>query len=259
MKKIILLVAVAATIQACTKVITPKLNNAVTQIVIQGAVSDTAGPYYVSITRSVGFYEGNVFPPVSGAIVSIADNTAGTNDVLSETSPGMYITHSIQGIHGDTYSLKVMLDGQTYTATCTMPMPVALDSVSFEVSDTTQVRAQANFKDPAGTPNFYRYSITINGVYDKRIQAFSDRLSDGRYIRDKMDNDTMEIRKNDMVALSLIGIDKNTFTYFNEAAKIAYSNASLAAPATPTSNITGGCLGYFSAQTVSTKKAVVKF
>ena len=69
----------------------------------------------------------------------------------------------------------------------------------------------------------------------------------------------MEIRENDMVALSLIGIDKSTFTYFKEAAEIAYSNASLAAPATPTSNITGSCLGYFSAQTVSTKKALVKF
>jgi len=32
-----------------------------------------------------------------------------------------------------------------------------------------------------------------------------------------------------------------------------------AAPATPTSNITGGCLGYFSAQTVSSKKRFVKF
>ena len=73
-----------------------------------------------------------------------------------------------------------------------------------------------------------------------------------------MDNDTSEIKRNDFVRLSLVGIDKGVYTFLSEAENIAYSNDNLAAPATPTSNISGGCLGYFSAQTVSSKTATVK-
>jgi len=98
---------------------------------------------------------------------------------------------------------------------------------------------------------------TINGVLDKRFQTFEDRLSDGRYIHEEMDYDTSEIKRFDTVQLSVVGIDKGVYTFLSEAENIAYGNNNLAAPATPASNISGGCLGYFSAQTVSSKKNVV--
>jgi hypothetical protein len=56
----------------------------------------------------------------------------------------------------------------------------------------------------------------------------------------------------------LVGLDAGAFNFLKEAEAVAYNNANLAAPATPTSNITGGCIGYFSAQTVSSKTAVIK-
>ena len=245
---------------SCTKTITPRLDVASPQIVIQGAISDTAGPYYVTIVNSVGFYANSIYPGISGAVITITDSSTGLKDQLTETSPGIYKTSSlIQGVYGNTYLLNVSLNGKTYTASSTMPQPVLLDSVSFDVSDTKQIRAQANYQDPKGIVNYYKYSTVINGVTDQRFQTFEDRLSDGRYIQDKMDNDTSEIRKNDVVQLSLVGIDKGVYTYLNEAEAIAYSNDNLAAPASPVSNITGGCLGYFSAQTVSSKSAVVKY
>jgi hypothetical protein len=101
--------------------------------------------------------------------------------------------------------------------------------------------------------------MVINGVYDKKFQTFEDRLSDGLYIRKKVDADTSEIKRNYNVQVSLVGIDKAVYTFLNEAENIAYNNDKLAAPANPTPNISGGCLGYFSAQTVSSRKAVVKF
>ena len=244
---------------SCTKTITPALNTASSQVIIQGAISDTAGPYYVSIVNSVGFYASNTYPGVSGATITVTDSTTGLRDALTETTTGTYVTHSIvQGMPGHTYLLSVSLNGTTYTASSTMPQPVALDSVTFNTSDTTQIFAYANYQDPPGIVNYYKYSMVLNNVPDKRFQTFEDRLSDGRYIRDKVDADTGEIRNNYTVKLSLVGIDEGVDTYLREAADIAYNNGSLAAPATPTTNITGGCLGYWSAQTVSSKTGVVK-
>lgn len=246
-------------VAACTKTITPALNTAPAQVMIQGAVSDTAGPYYVSIVQSVGFYTENSYPGVSGAVITITDSTTGLRDSLRDLGSGLYATRKLlQGVPGNTYLLNVSLNGKVYTASSTMPRPVVLDSVTFDTSNNKQILAIANYQDPAGVVNFYKYSTVINGVPDKRFQTFEDRLSDGRYIRAEMDYDTGEIKRFDTVQLSVVGIDKGVYTFLSEAENIAYGNNNLAAPATPTSNITGGCLGYFSAQTVSSRANVVR-
>jgi hypothetical protein len=261
MKKLLSVILLFSIIVSCTKTITPALNNGATQLVIQGAISDTPGPYYVQIVNSVGFYALNSYPGLSGAAITITDATAGVRDSLTETSaPGTYVTHTItQGFYGHTYQLLVSLNGKTYTASSTMPQLVKLDSVTFDYSNgNNQIGPIANFQDPAGIFNDYKFNLVINGVVDARFQTFEDRLSDGRYIRERIDVDTGEIKPNFTVELCLVGIDSNVDTYLSEAAHIAYNNGSLAAPATPTSNISGGCLGYFSAQTVSSKTAAVK-
>lgn len=260
MRNIFLTGIVLAAFFSCTKTITPNLNTTIPQLVIQGAISDTAGPYYISIVNSVGFYADNAYTGVSGAVITITDSATNLQDMLSETRPGVYKTQKImQGVPGHTYLLNVSLNGMIYTASSTMPQPVLLDSISFDVSDTQRIRPQANYQDPKGIVNFYKYSMVINGVLDKRFQTFSDRLSDGRYIRDKVDADTLEFRRNDQVQLSMVGIDKKVYTFLREAENVAYNNANLAAPANPATNISGGCYGYFSAQTVGSKTGVIKF
>ncbi|AEW00501.1 hypothetical protein A4D02_24535 [Niastella koreensis] len=261
MKRNLIIIALISAFLSCTKTITPKLNNAQAQINIQGAVSDTAGPYFVSIVKTVGFYENNTFPGVSGATVTITDSTAGVTDELTETADaGLYRTWKImQGIPGHTYLLNVSLNGARFTASSTMPQPVQLDSVTFDLRDTSKINSIANYQDPGNTVNYYKYNLLLNGVKDDRFLTFDDRLSNGRYIRDKVDADTGEIKNNYVVQLSLVGVDAGVYTYLHEAEAVAYDNGSLSSPATPTTNIHGGCLGYFSAQTVSNKTAVVKY
>jgi hypothetical protein len=261
MRSYLKIIALTGVLLSCKKIITPNLNNAAPQLYIQGAVSDTAGPYFVTIVKTIGFYESNDFPGVSGAAISITDSTAGITDQLIETATtGVYSTHTImQGIPGHTYLLTVSLDGKTYTASSTMPQPVLLDSVTFNTSDTTEIGAVAHYQDPSNAINYYKYNLVLNGVTAKRFATFEDRLSNGRYIRDKIDADTGEIKHNYSVQLNLVGIDAGVYSYLHEAEGVAYDNDDLVSPATPGSNIRGGCLGYFSAQTVSNKTAVVKY
>jgi hypothetical protein len=244
-------------LSSCTKTITPPLNNT-PQLVIEGAVSDTTGPYHVNISKTADFYSDNFYSTVSGATVIITDITAGVTDNLTETLPGDYITHTITGTPGNTYQLKVILNGTTYTALSTMPKPVHLDSVTVDYSVNNNFRPVANYQDPADQRNYYKYSMKRNGVHVHHFQTFDDRLSGGRYIRDKLDCDTGTFHHGDLVKVDLVGLDAGAFNFLKEAEAVAYDNANLAAPATPTSNITGGCIGYFSAQTVSSKTTVVK-
>lgn len=256
MKYIIPLLCLFALI-SCTKTVTPTLNN-VSQVVIEGQVSDTAGPYHVHINKTTDFYNDNVYPTVSGATVMITDSNTNITDVLTEASAGDYITHTITGVDGHTYKLTVILDGKTYKSSSTMPQLVQLDSIGIDQDVNNNTRPIAEYQDPAGQHNYYKYSMERNGVHVKHFQTFDDRLSNGRYLRKSLDCDTGTFHKGDLVKVDLVGLDKGAFTFLNEAENVAYSNGSEAAPATPTSNISGGCVGYFSAQTVSSKTTILK-
>ncbi len=131
MKSITAALLGALTIASCQKEIQVDLNAASTQLVIEGAITDAAGPYTVRITETMAIGDDNTYPVVSGAQVIISDDAC-TVDTLSEGSPGVYKTRKIVGASGRTYNLAVAVRGKRYTATSTMPARVPLDSLRFD-------------------------------------------------------------------------------------------------------------------------------
>ena len=248
---------------SCKKVISLDLHNAASQLVIVGEVTDSAGPYQVSVSTTVNFSANNSFPPVSGAVVTISDNT-GFSDSLEETSPGTYTSHGNWiGRPGNTYTLQVASSGKTYTAVSTMPQPVPLDSIGFTVFETGNngnvINAIPYFQDPPGIANYYQFVETINSVpLTSEIFVFSDRLSDGKYISQPLFDDSAHLQIGNRLALSMYCIDANVYQYLNELQQLLQANPfNEATPANPDTNISGGALGYFSAHTIQTKQALV--
>ena len=247
---------------SCQKVVTLNLNNAAPQLVIEGNVTDGPSPDTVTIFRSVNFYADNNFPAVEGASVTISDNT-GVKDLLTEISPGIYITHSIQGTPGNTYSLSVVVNDTAYTATSAMPQPVNLDSITFLTSSLIrkdQITPVANFQDPPGLGNYYRFAAHINGgLFTKDIFVFEDRLSDGRYINDNLRMDSSYLNPGDLLQVDMYCVDKNDYTYFFQLERSSSTGTfnTEASPANPSTNITNGAYGYFSAHTVRSKTVSV--
>lgn len=255
-KPIILLTGLS--LFSCKKIVTLNLNQVPAAIVIQGNVTNATGPTYVTISQPVDFYADNTFPPVSGATVVISDNN-GQIDTLSEVSPGTYASSSIEGAPGTTYQLSVTSQGQQYTATSTMPATVNLDSVTFEVNSgfgRKQISAVANFQDPAGVKNYYQFVEYLNGTQlTKDLFVFDDRLSDGRYINYTLFNDSAYLQPGDQLEVDMYCIDSAVYSYFFQLLQSdgAGSFNTSASPANPTSNISHGAYGYFSAHTVTSR------
>lgn len=245
----------------CKKVIDVKLKNANQQIIITGEVNNLSGPYKVTISRSVDFTSDNNFPPVSGAFVTISGN--GIVDTLSEDGPGIYFTNTLAGRPGKSYSLFVKSGNNIYTATSTMPQPVYLDSLSFILGRSDNIYAVANFQDPAETDNYYQFIQYTNGEAFRNGRGnsvFDDRLSNGRYISMALYDDSSDIRSGVTTTVQMNCVDKNVYNYLNELLQISGYGGGFAspAPANPESNITGGALGYFSANTVSIKTVKIQ-
>jgi hypothetical protein len=243
-------------------VIQVNINNAASEIVINGEVTDQPGPYLVSVTRSVDYSADNIFPAVSGAIVTI-NNNSGFTDSLTEISPGTYSSHTgWQGIPGHTYTLTVKTDNILYTASSTMPEPVNLDSIGFQ--NQTR-RGQENiisaipyFQDPPGIANYYQFKETINGKPLNEIFIFDDRLSDGKYISQPLRDDSAHMQPGDQLSLSMNCIDRGTWLYLRELSQITDAGSfSSVTPSNPDTNLSNGALGYFSAHTVQTGQTTV--
>jgi hypothetical protein len=247
---------------SCTKVVNINLNSTNPNIVIEGIVSDAPGPYQVQLTQTVNFSDPNVFPPVTGATVKITDSELGITDSLKEVVPGTYITQKLlQGIIGHTYQLLVLSNGQTYAASSTMPAKVNLDSVSFSTTNifgTKSTSAVANFQDPAGIANYYTFTEYVNGQAIDQTFNFSDRLSDGTYIRRQLFNDSSYINPGDQVSIEMHCVDSQVWQYFNTLGQAKGNNSQAITPANPLSNISNNALGYFSAQTVQSGLSILQ-
>jgi hypothetical protein len=260
---IILSMTIALLFSACQKVISVHLDSSATKYVIEGVVTDQPGGVRVSITQTRDFSANNSFVGVSGASVTIENN--GSSYALTETGQGVYTTSALTGVPGNTYSMKVVLDGVSYTATSTMPNPVVgIDSIYVSNGTLTDKRyATVVFTDPAGIPNYYRWVQYVNGHQEKTDFLGDDEFTDGLKIRDQLDfnNDTddpqRDIKTGDSVRIDMINIDSAAFKYWFALERNADGSGRSASPANPTSNIAGGCLGYFSAQAVRTRRLLV--
>jgi hypothetical protein len=260
---ILLVLVVAMGTTSCEKVIDVKTNNSTPQLVVEGNISNTPGPYTIKLSTSVNYDQTNSFPAVQNAVVKISDNK-GNSETLKETSPGNYQTATLMGTVGNTYSLYIKTtDNKEYTASSTMPAVVKLDTLkiqhsTFKSSDEDTLEAVVYFADPKGLGNNYYFKQYFNGVASKAINITNDKYFDGNATNFSLFRQDKEyIKKGDSVSVEMRCIDKANYDYFNSLQNII-GRPDNPAPANPVSSITGGALGYFSAYSVSQKSVIVK-
>jgi hypothetical protein len=245
---------------SCEKIVNIDLNSTSPRIVIEGSISDQAGPYVVTLSQTVNYDEANVFPPIRGANIVLSDNV-GNSDSLTETLPGTYKTSRMRGVHGRTYTLTVTAEGKKYVAVSTMPNAVNIDYLT--VQNQNFGRNQMNvinvqFQDPPKVKNYYRFVEVKNNVEQKFIFLYDDRLQDGSSIISSLFADEDTLRTGDNVIVWLQCIDKGVFDYFRTLRQASGGGGPQAAsPANPLPNFTNGALGYFSAYAVRGERIII--
>jgi hypothetical protein len=247
---------------SCKKVINLDLGNVSGELVIEGNITNVPGPQYVILSRNVPFTSPNVYPPVTGATVTMADGR-GNQYQLTEGPAGTYSINPLFGFGSRTYTLTVVTGGKTYTAKSNMPGTVMLDSISakpnyFNAGSGEKV-ITVHFQDTPGIPNQYRFVMYVNKVQVKSIFAYDDEFIDGKYVNLDLEQNDTKIYAKDTVTVEMQCIDKPIYTYwFTLSQQQANNPGGQVAPANPPTNITPTTLGYFSAHTTQTVTLVVK-
>lgn len=271
MKNIIFIILSLFVVTSCEKEIDLDLDDQSGKIVIEGNITNQAGPYFVRITKSVAFTENNEYPAVTGAQVVLSDNT-GQTETLQYVGNGNYRTSTFIGATGRTYTLNIQAEGKQYTAQSIMPDVVHFDGLtqdSFTFGSETTYAVLPVFTDPPVLGNRYLFNFTINNLTKKTFDAFSDNINNGLvnqrpiFLPNEDDEDDPTDHKvvvGDTIHVEMQTIDNNIFTYYSALLQIIDGGGpgGGVTPANPPSNISNGALGYFSAHTVQKKDLVIQ-
>jgi hypothetical protein len=143
-----------------------------------------------------------------------------------------------------------------------MPQPVSIDTLlaeEFSGPHASGIMIEAQYNDPAGIANFYRFILFINEI-EELAKIADDRLQDGEVITTPIFSqpDQGLAAVGDIVTVYMESIDKKVYEYFRTLEQMSGGQRGGAvSTANPLSNINNGALGYFKACTVRSKTIVV--
>jgi hypothetical protein len=264
MKKILFIVVFFTIILiGCDKEITLVLDDNNPVLVIDGGITDQAGPYFVQLSLSTTINNPTRINGVNNARVIITDQ-AGVKDSLQLVSNGLYKTQKIKGMEGGTYNLEVVVDQKKYTASATMPLKVNFDSLrinTFPFNGEIRYSVIPVYADPVTLGNSYRFIQKINDTIDPTFHVFNDNLNNGKVNQRPLrgGDDNLKIKPRDNVFVEMQCISNTSYTYYYSLnLQSGAGPGGGTAPSNPPSNIEGGALGIFSAHTVQRKTITIR-
>lgn len=261
-KYYILTVCLPLLISSCTKVVDLKLGNETGRLVIEGNITNSGIAQVIKLSTNVPFTNTNTYPAVTGAVVTVADQT-GKSYPFTESPAGTYSNSQLTGIPGNTYTMSVVTGGVTYTAVSTMPQLVALDSLGSKnqaISTGTNPKKQIStyYHDPLGVANQYLFVEYVNGVEVQTTFAFNDQFNDGLSANIVLRETDIDIHAGDNVKVEMQCIDQPVYLYWFTLSQQQGNRGASVTPSDLPSNITPASLGYFSAHTTQTSTIVAK-
>lgn len=280
------------------------------KLVIEMQITNTPPPYYIQITKSNLTFES--LPPivwgdsteswekrnyqmVCDAMVIVSDD-CGVIDTLClcpdsvlcydeyqdyyywdrrhQGSNGFYQTTKIEGIPGHTYHLRVEWQDKVYTAECTMPKAVEIDTVTcFRGADKSKDGNDIGyvpylwFHDDPTVANYYLFECDgigkawkMSTMSDERlnsedicgIDAFAGEAPDGFNRNTIVTGGTNTSKEWGYDKVCLYSVTKEIYDYYNSLInQIRYDGGvHTPSPASAPTNIKGGALGLFNAASV---------
>jgi Domain of unknown function (DUF4249) len=269
MKKItlILTLIVLAFLASCEDVVQVDLTTAAPKLVVEASINWKKGTsgneQRIKLTTTTDYYS-NVIPKVSGAIVFIKNSTNTTFNFVELASSGEYICNDFIPVLNDTYTLTIISNKNTYTATETLKSVAPITRIvqnnqgGFTGKD---IEIKTFFNDPANETNYYLYNNQVKSNY----YVDDDEFFNGNEFFSISQNDKLQI--GDKIEISHYGISKAYYNYMNVLVSIAGNNGGgpfQSPPATVRGNIINTTdsnnypLGYFSLSEVDVQNYTIE-
>lgn len=183
--KYILLILTVIFFASCEEVVDVDLNTGTPRLAVDATikwVKGTAGnEQKIKLTMTGSYYE-NTVPVVSGATVFITNSANTVFDFTETPGTGEYLCTTFEPVIGENYTLTIVHDGQTYTASETLyPTPVLEGPLQVADGGFTgdQIELTYYFQDNGAEKNFYTARIDTDIYPFPHYGALKDEFEQG--------------------------------------------------------------------------------
>lgn len=227
MKNIKLVIAIIISsfcVISCEDVVNVDLDTAAPKLVIDASIKWQKGTdgktQKIKLTTTTDYYS-NTIPVATGATVSvknITENTPTTFQFIEDGQTGEYVCNNFTPIINNDYTLTVVYNGQTYTATSKfMPTPVIqkteqITKPGFGGEDIYEIKFY--FQDNAAENNFYLVGAKNSNIVYPEYGVLSDEFFQGNLMFAIYQDE--DLKKGDVVEYSLQGITEKYNNYMSK-------------------------------------------
>lgn len=206
---------------SCTKVVEVDLETAEPKLVIDASidwVKGTAGnEQKIKLSTTTGYYS-TVFPAVSGADIVITNSANTVFSFIENPGTGEYICSKFQPVIGETYTLKVVLNGEIYTATETC---IGVPDIENNIAQNNtggfggdEVEITYYYQDNGNEENYYLHRILSPASAFPDYKTKDDERSQGNLMQEYFSD--KELKAGDLINIRLYGISRRYYDYFRK-------------------------------------------
>ncbi len=255
----------------CEKVIKEDLKTAAPRLVVDASIdwvkNTTGNEQKIVLSTTTGYYS-TEFPSVSGAVITVTNASNTVFNFVEKPGTGQYICNNFLPVIGETYSLKIVVNGETYTASETFtPVPKIEDNIDQndkggEVGDEVEITFY--YQDDASQINYYLNSVTQPHSVFPELEVEDDEFTNGNLNSESYSHE--KFKAGDRVDIKLYGISKSYYNYMFKLI-VASGNDGNPFPTIPSAvrgNIVNQthsdnfAFGYFRLAEVATKSYTIK-
>ncbi|MEW5677362.1 DUF4249 domain-containing protein [Flavobacterium enshiense] len=269
MKKIIqntFLLIFVFSVLSCEKVVDADLDTAAPRLVVDASIQwikNTSGnEQKIKLTTTTAYYNTTV-PAVSGATVFITNSSNVVFNFPESGTAGEYVCNDFQPVIGETYTLKVIHNGQTFIATEVMTgVPDIEDTIeqNNEGGFTgDEIEIKFFYQDNGLEDNFYMISFKPDYKPFPDYDVLEDRFFQGNQMFGLYSDE--DLAPGNLINIKLYGISRQYYNYMSVLLALGGSNGGSpfqSPPATVRGNIINPtnennyALGYFNLSEVDT-------
>ncbi len=268
---------------ACDSPFELDAEQAPTQLVIEGLVTNEMSRHFILVTQTKNYGIPGAAPVVKDAQVEVSDNQGNTynfihNDTDDIAADGYYFSENeFAGQVGNAYTMTVSHGGKSYTGSDVLLRVTSVDSLTVKVDEDLRDRDPNDeipgldfdeflevfffAQEPQETKDFYLFKYYKNGIILKDFESdmyFAEDTFVGEDIHDIAT--AGYFAENDTATVEFYSLTRQGYVYYTDLFNVLNNDGGMfgAVPSNPRTNLTGGALGYFQTSAVDRISMIVK-
>ncbi len=271
MKYILPVLVFATILVSCEETVKLDLKQTPSTVVIEGLVTNREGLQSVKVTMTADFYSTVQTPRVTNAVVTVTDNEGNEYPFIhnpggDSKQDGVYVPEDedFVGVIGRKYTLTVIANGKTYTASDDLAAVIPIDSLKYRLNED-EAEDPKDFgkahevlifaREPQDETNYYLFKFYRNDS----LKYYNDTdiyFSNDEYLAEKIDGIETPIyyAPGDEARVEAYSISRAGYVFYYDLSSILNNDAGGMfgpVPAPPRTNLSNGALGFFQVSAVN--------